>query len=112
MTAWRRIGELALPWSGLLAAALGWVLTHQIGSDLSFGHCEAMTPWMAALLAIFGLALAIGGGFLARRHWKRGRAGAGARHFISIVSMMAALLLSLAILWQTAALFIIPRCFG
>lgn len=112
MTRARRAAELLLPWSGLLGGFLGWALTHQLGSNLAFDHCPAMQPGVIILIALLGLILAIGGGLLSLRHWRRGGAGGGSRHFVSATGMMAASLFSIAILWQTIGSLTIPRCFA
>lgn len=112
MTSARRMSELVLPWSGLIGALAGWAFTHQFGSDLAFAHCDRAAPWLMLVFGCGGIVLALGGGLLSFRQWRRGRAGGGARHFVSLVGMMAALLFSTAILWQTLASLLIPRCFA
>ena len=112
MTPPRRIGELLLPWAGWIGAALGWALTHQIGSNLDFDHCGAMSPLLAVLLGLAGLGVVIGGGLLSRRAYRRGEAGAGSRHFVALLGMLMAALFSTALVWQTTASLIIPRCYG
>ena len=108
----RRIGELMLPWAGLIGGGAGWALSQQLGSDLSAYSCRSMSPPVALLIGALGLALAVGGGVLAHRHWRRGEAGRGARHFLSLMGMIAAALFAIAIVWQTSAALLIPRCYG
>jgi hypothetical protein len=112
MTTRRRVAELMLPWSGLIGAVLGWGLAHQIGSNLDSQHCEAMSPLVALLIGLAGLAIAGGGGLLSWRHHKRGEAAGGARHFVSLLGVLAAALFSVALVWQTLSSLIIPRCYG
>ena len=112
MTARKRIAELMLPWSGLIGAFAGWALAHQIGSNLSVEHCEAVSPLVALLIGLAGLAIAVAGGLLSRRHYRRGQAAGGGRHFVSLLGMLASALFSVAIVWQTLSSFIIPRCYG
>ena len=71
-----------------------------------------MSPLLALLIGLIGLVLAIGGGVLALRHFRRGEAARGARHFLSLMGLFAALLFALAIIWQTIATLLIPRCYG
>ena len=112
MTARKRIAQLMLPWSGLLGAVLGWGLAHQIGSNLDVEKCHAMSPLVALLIGLFGLSITTGGGFLSWRLYKRGEAGGGGRHFVSLLGVLVAALFSVALVWQTISSFIIPRCYG
>ena len=112
MTGLKRAGELLRPWAGFLGAGLGWALAHQTGSYLDIQHCELMSPLVALLIGLVGLGMAVGGGFLSYGTYRRGKAGPGARHFLSLVSMLAAALFSTALVWQTISSLIIPRCYG
>jgi hypothetical protein len=49
---------------------------------------------------------------LSYRIWTRRRRESETRGFIALVCLLASGLLALAILLQTLASFIIPRCFG
>jgi len=106
------MAELMLPWSGLIGAGTGWALAHQVGSNFDAQHCEAFSPLVALLVGLVGLAIALGGGLLSWRHYKRGEAGGGARHFVSLIGVLTAGLFSVALVWQTLSSFIIPRCYG
>lgn len=108
----RHIAELLLPWSGLIGAALGWTLTHQVGSNTFFDHCEAQSWWLVLLIGLLGLVLAIGGGLLAWTVWRRGVKETRARLFLALLGMLAGALFSVAILFQTIGGLIIPRCYG
>lgn len=99
------------PWSGLIGAGLGWLLTQQLGSDTSFGNCAVMNPLLALFIGLCGLAITAAGGVLSYLAWRGGRAD-GARWFIAAVGVGAACLFAVAILLQTVASFIIPRCYG
>lgn len=100
------------PWSGLLGAGLGWVLSDQIGSNTSFGDCSVMSPLVALLIGLGGIAIAAFGGFLSLRAWRSEAPGVSARAFVAGTGVGAAALFSVAIFLQTAASLVIPRCYG
>jgi hypothetical protein len=108
----RRIAELMMPWGGSAGAGLGWALTHQIGSTVSYDNCLLMSPVAALLLGLLGLGLTAGGAFFSWRVWRRGEAEAGGRHFVALLGLLMAALLAVPIVWQTLSLLIIPRCYG
>jgi hypothetical protein len=112
VTSRQRLAELMMPWGGHIGGGLGWALTHQLGSTISYDNCLAMSPWAGLLIGLFGLALAGGGAFFSWKVWRRGAAGAGGRHFVALLGLLMAGLLALPIIWQTIAVLIIPRCFG
>jgi hypothetical protein len=101
--------ELLLPWAALIGAAAGWFGSQQVGSDLSFGDCVSSGALPALLIGLAGLALAVAGGLLSWRIW---RGGGEARSFVAGIGLLTAALLGVAILFQTLAAFIIPRCFA
>jgi hypothetical protein len=108
----QRIAEVMLPWAGLIGAGLGWGLTHQIGSNLTFDNCTLMSPLLAVVIGLFGISLAAGGAFLSLRLHRRGEAGGGGRHFLGLLGLMVPALFAAAIVWQTISSLIIPRCYG
>jgi hypothetical protein len=102
--------ELLLPWAALAGAALGWFLSQQTGSDLVFIHCGAASPLAILLIGLVALALVLAGAWLS---WRIGRRGDDEpRRFVAWIGLLTAALLGLAIIVQTAAAFIIPRCFS
>lgn len=112
MTTRREAAELVLPWAGIIGAGLGWFLTQQIGANLTQDNCRLAEWWVVGLLGLVGLALAVGGAMLALTVWRRGERETEARRFLALLSMMLGGLLSIAILFQTIAGFIIPQCLG
>jgi hypothetical protein len=108
----RKAAELVLPWAGIIGAGIGWFLTQQIGANLAHGRCDLAELWVVALLGLIGLGLALGGALLALKVWRRGEAESEARRFLALLSAMLAGLLSVAILFQTVAGFLLPQCFG
>ncbi len=112
MTRRERIKELLLPWAGLIGALLGWALTHQIGSNLSFDRCQAMSPLSALLILLLGVGLAASGAFLSWIVIRRGEEESEPRRFLSWLGVGTAATFATALAWQTLSFFIIPRCFG
>jgi hypothetical protein len=105
-------GTHLLPWSGIIGAAAGWGLTHQIGSNSVFDKCPATSPVPMLLLGLLGLAAIAAGGLLSRRLWKRGAAETEARRFLSLIGMMMSGLFAVALVFQTVSALIIPQCYG
>jgi hypothetical protein len=101
--------ELMLLWAALIGAAVGWFGSQQVGSNLSFGDCVSSGILSVLLISLAGLALAVAGGLLSWRIWRSGRE---ARSFVAGIGLLTAALLSVAILFQILAAFIIPRCFA
>ena len=105
-------GAHLLPWSGMIGAAAGWALTHQIGSNTVFDKCPQASPVAMVLLGLIGLAVIAAGGLLSRRLWKRGAAETEARRFVSLIGMMMAGLFGVPLIFQTVSALIIPQCYG
>ena len=97
------------PWGGWIGGGAGWVLSHQIGSDLAQAKCGAADPLLMILIGLIGLGMALFGGLssLAAR-----RREVGGRVFVAYVGVLFALVLGIAIAMQTSAALILPRCFG
>ena len=108
----RKAVELLLPWAGIIGAAAGGFLSQQIGSNLAQDRCDITEWWVVVLIGLFGLALSVGGALLALKVWRRGEAETEARRFLALLSALLGALLSVAILFQTVAGFILPSCFG
>lgn len=102
--------ELFLPWAALLLAGFAWFGSQQTGSNLAFTACEKTIPLWHVLIGVVALALALAGGLMSHWVWRRGDGESEVRRLLALVGMMAAVLLSLAIVLQTVAAFIIPRC--
>jgi hypothetical protein len=96
------------PWSGFIAAPLGWALHQQVLADMLHFNCH-LGGAAAGLLgfAIAG-ALIVTGGWLSWR--ARGEERAAPRWFVATLGTMAAALFGFAIVLQTIATLILPGC--
>jgi hypothetical protein len=102
--------ELLMPWAGLIAGFAGIALVHQFGSEGMFDDCGVVSPLPLLLVAVVGLALAIGGG-LASLAVFRGKAETPVRKLIAAISLGAAGLFCFAILLPMIASLMLPPCF-
>lgn len=102
---------LAWSWAALAAGTTAWVVSHQVGSDYVIADCSAAGWWVIVPLGFVALILAGLGGFLSWRLWKR-EEEAESHRFIAFVGLAVGALLCFAILLQTIASLIIPRCFA
>jgi hypothetical protein len=102
-------GRAFLPWSGAIAGALGWSLSHQVASNSIFDDCTASGGGLVLLAGAAALLLTILGGILSLTAWRGGAAGEAGR-FIGLLSAMLALLAGIAILLQSVAGLILPAC--
>ncbi|HWH18468.1 MAG TPA: hypothetical protein VNT77_09080 [Allosphingosinicella sp.] len=100
------------PWAGLIGGALGWALSHQVGSILAQDRCQESGPLTVLLICLLGLVITAGGAFFSWRLWRRREDLPGTRSFLSLLSMFSAGLFALAILFQALAGLIIPSCLG
>lgn len=104
------------PWTGWIGGIAGWVATHQVGSDFAQADCAAAAPAVMLLIGIVGGALAAGGLLVSLGVWRSeanlDQPYVGARKFVAFTGGLAACVFALAILFQTIASFIIPRCYG
>lgn len=107
-----RARDLLLPWSGLLGGSFGWFITQQVGSTQGFDHCGHSGAVPIILTGICGLVLALWGCWLASQVRRDRSPSHGARRFIAVTGIGIAALFVTAIILQTAAALIIPRCFG
>jgi len=107
-----QVKEHLLPWSGFIAALLGWGLTHQIGSNTSFDRCQwtAMVPML--ILGLLGLAVLAVGALLSHKVWKRGEAETQPRRFLGLIGTGMCGMFAVALVFQTISSLIIPQCYG
>lgn len=97
------------PWAGLIGAALGGGIAHQVGSDTNFFDCSSTTPGVMLLAGLAGLLIVGAGAFLSWKPW--GDTGEGqTRRFIAAISLMTAALMVFAILMPMIASLVIPPC--
>jgi hypothetical protein len=107
-----RARELFLPWAGLLGGGFGWFLTQQVGSNQIFDNCASADPMLVLVIGLAGLIMAAGGAWLTLPVLRERKAAQGPPRFIAIIGIAMAALFTVAIILQTAASIIIPRCFG
>jgi hypothetical protein len=103
--------EIGFAWAALFAGATAWFVSQQAGSDLTFSNCHKSGLVPVLIIGLIALALAGVGALLSHRVWDRSAEEAGTP-FAALVGMLVAALLAIAIVYQTAAAFIIPSCFG
>jgi hypothetical protein len=105
-----KVRDKIFSWAGIFVGAGVWFSAQQLGSNLAFAACPSSSPLFNLLLGIVALLLIAGGGLLSLRIWRTREDGA--RPFIALVGMGASAFFSFAILLQTLAGLIIPRCFA
>jgi hypothetical protein len=96
----------------LIGGALGWGLSHQIGSNTVFDGCNPAALWVVLVVGILGLALTGAGAFLSWRVSRRGEAESETRRFVAMLTTLLAGLLAIAIVLQTLSALVIASCFG
>jgi len=99
------------PWAGIMLGTLGAGLAHQIGSDSTFQDCTVGSPWIVILGAVIGLALVTAGAFLSYGVFAS-RAEPPVRKMLSVVSLLASALFSMAIVLPLIASLVIPQCWA
>jgi hypothetical protein len=104
--------ETLFAWAALATGAIAWFVSQQAGSDLSFAHCHASGALPVVVLGLLALALAGAGGLCSHRVWDRGASEEEGKPFVALIGMLTAGLLAIAIIYQSVAAFIIPRCFA
>jgi hypothetical protein len=96
------------PALGILLAALGWVVSHQWGSNAVIEDCIAHDGGTVVLASLTGLLITAAGGFYCLRAW---RGGASDGHsFLAVLGMLLALIATFAIVLQIVAGLILPPC--
>ena len=110
MSSRRSAFDHAQPWLGLAGGALGWALTHQIGSNAIFDDCHVGSPAFVALIGLAGLLIAVAGGLASLAAWRRGEAETPGRRLVGAVGALLALLAAFAIVLQSIAPLIMPPC--
>jgi hypothetical protein len=100
--------EHLAPWLGIVAAALGWGLAHQVTSDSVFDDCTSRGPGFVLLVGFLCLAVDLAGGFFSLDVWRRDESEG--RRFIGLVGTMLAGLAAFAIVLQAVSALILPPC--
>jgi uncharacterized membrane protein len=104
--------EAGLAWAALAAGATAWFASQQTGADLTFAACHKSGLLPVLVIGLLALALAGVGALYSHRVWDRNAAEEAGKPFAALLGMLTASLLAVAIIYQTAAAFIIPSCFG
>ncbi|MDQ4087625.1 MAG: hypothetical protein M3177_06420 [Pseudomonadota bacterium] len=102
--------EHMAPWLGMLAAAVGWAASHQVGSNAVFDDCRTGEPWFVLLVCLLGLLLAAGGAWYSYDVWRQGEKETEGRRFIGLLGAFLAGLAAFAIVLQALSALILPRC--
>ena len=106
-----RIRDRFMPWAGLALGTLGAGLAHQIGAEATFQDCRFSSPGIVILGTIVGLLLVALGALGSWRVYGSD-AETPARRLVSMVSLMACGLFTLAIILPFIASMVIPRCWA
>jgi hypothetical protein len=94
------------PFLGILLAAAGWALSHQVGSDTLFDDCSRGGSFMV-LVSLAGLLITAAGGFYASLGWRGTDQG---RSLLGLLGVLLAVLAGFAIVLQITAGLILPEC--
>jgi hypothetical protein len=101
--------ERPQPFLGVLLAAAGWALSHQVGSYNAFDSCQTGSL-VAVSASIVGLLITAAGGFYCLLAWQK-REGTG-RSIVAAFGGLLSLVCGFAIALQVAAGLILPQCAG
>jgi hypothetical protein len=96
------------PFFGILLAATGWALAHQVGSDGVFDDCTRGGAFVV-VISLIGLAITAAGGLYSVLAWRGTDRG---RSFLGVLGALLALIAGFAIVLQIAAGVILPPCAG
>jgi hypothetical protein len=96
------------PAIGILLAALGWVVSHQWGSNAVIDDCIAHDGGTVILASLTGLLITAVGGLYCLWAWRGG--AVDGRSFLAVLGMLLALIASFAMVLQIAAGLILPAC--
>jgi len=101
--------EHLAPWLGLVAAGLGWGLSHQVGSNAVFDDCRVAGNGFVLIACLVGLLIIAGGGYFSLDVWRNREEGEG-RRFVGLIGAGLAALAAFAVLLQAISAIILPRC--
>ena len=94
------------PWSGWIGGIAGWFVSQQLGANFVQLDCDAANLAPMLLLGLLGATLAVGGGIVSWTVRRRQPEGAEprtrSRSFIAQTAALAALVFTLAIVFQIA----------
>jgi hypothetical protein len=108
----RRLLDVLAPWAGGFFGPAVWYVHQQGMGDLTYYACEAANPWTVGLGGVLACAAVLAAGAWSAAAWREGGAKPefDVRRFLALVSVMAAGLFTVAILFQTLAGLLIPGC--
>jgi hypothetical protein len=101
------------PWAGLMAAASGVALNQQVVSNALHFDCNATTGAAGFAWGLLSLLLVLGGAYVSWRALPGDEAEvpvSALRRFIVHLSLMAAMLACLGIVFQILAVSLLPGC--
>ena len=101
--------EHVAPWLGLLAAGVGWGLSHQVGSNFVFDDCRVAGNGFVLIVCVVGLLIVAAGGWFSFDVWRHRDEKEG-RRFIGVIGALLAALAGFAVLLQAISAIILPRC--
>ena len=102
--------EHMAPWLGLLSAAAGWAVSHQVGSNSVFDDCRVGDGWFVILVSLGGLLLVGAGGYYSWDVWRQGGKETEGRRFIGLLGAFLAGLAAFAVILQAMSSLILPKC--
>ena len=97
-----------MPWAGLIAGMLAAGGQHQLIADGLHFDCGFADH--GVLVGVLGLLLIAVGAWLSWRAVQAHRDPGSSRRLVAQVSLMAAGLFALMIVWQTMGTLMLPRC--
>jgi hypothetical protein len=102
--------EHVAPWLGILGAATGWLLAHQLGSNMAFDDCRVGDGGFALIAGAIGLLIAAAGGYFSWDVWRQRGEESEGRRFVGLLGLLVAALTGFAILLQSVSGLILPAC--
>jgi hypothetical protein len=109
----RLLASRFAPWLGLFTALGGEAMHQQVLSDMLRFDCRLGEP-LNGMLAAVAVLVAMGLGAWVSWESVRGKevtdAHDATRRFIARLSVLAAALLAIAVIWQTLATVVVPPC--
>ena len=105
----KHVIEHMAPWLGMLGAAAGWALSHQVGSLSAFDDCSEGVA-VTLLACLVGLLIAAGGGWYSYDVWRQGEKESEGRRFLGLIGAFLAGLAAFAIILQALSALILPSC--
>ena len=102
------------PWAGWIGGIVGWFVSQQLGANFVQLDCDAANLAPMLLVGLLGAAFAVGGGIVSLtvrwRHPEKTGPQGRSRSFVARTAALAALVFTLAILFQTISSLVIPQC--